>query len=39
MQLHRIAVDFSRPIRPWDGFGVNYVEACQTRDYAAEPQD
>lgn len=32
-------VDFTKPIRPWDGFGLNYVEACQTRDYAKEPQD
>lgn len=39
MDLHRIAIDFSKPVRPWDGFGVNYVEACQTRDYASDPQD
>ncbi len=32
-------VDFSKPVRPWDGFGVNYVEAAQTRDYAADPQE
>ena len=32
-------VDFSKKIREWDGFGVNYVEAAQTRDYAADPQE
>lgn len=34
-----LTVDFGKQIRQWDGFGVNYVEACQTRDYQAEPQD
>jgi hypothetical protein len=33
------SVHFDRPLRPWDGFGVTYVEAAQTRDYAARPQD
>jgi hypothetical protein len=37
--MRRTQVDFSRPIRDWDGFGVNYVEASQTRDYDAEPQE
>ena len=23
-------VDFSKKLRPWDGFGVNYVEVAQT---------
>lgn len=32
-------VDFARHLREWDGFGVNYVETCQTRDYAADPQE
>jgi O-glycosyl hydrolase len=32
-------VDFSRKIRDWDGFGVNYVETSQTPDYKAYPQD
>ncbi|MBM4018290.1 MAG: hypothetical protein FJ288_08185 [Planctomycetes bacterium] len=32
-------MDFSRPLRGWDGFGVNYVEAAQTRDYKADPQE
>lgn len=37
--MRRTQVDFARTLRPWDGFGVNYVEASQTRDYAANPQD
>jgi len=37
--LRRAYVDFSRTCQDWDGFGFNYVETCQTRDYAAEPQD
>jgi hypothetical protein len=32
-------VDFSKPVRAWDGFGVNYVETAQTRDYAKDPQE
>jgi len=32
-------VDFDKNVRPWDGFGVNYVETCQTRDPHANPQD
>ncbi|MBN2450974.1 MAG: hypothetical protein JXR77_11325 [Lentisphaeria bacterium] len=32
-------VDFAAPLRPWDGFGVNYVETAQTTDYAADPQE
>jgi hypothetical protein len=32
-------VDFSRTLRRWDGFGVNYVQAAQTYDYQADPQD
>jgi hypothetical protein len=32
-------VRLERQLRPWDGFGVNYVESCQTRDYAKTPQD
>lgn len=35
----RTKVDFSKTIRIWDGFGVNYVEAAQTRDYHADPQE
>jgi hypothetical protein len=32
-------VDFGKPLQTWDGFGVNYVEAAQTRDYSAAPQE
>jgi O-glycosyl hydrolase len=32
-------VDFSRHVRPWDGFGFNYVETAHTGDYAAFPQE
>ncbi len=32
-------IDFSHEIVSWDGFGFNYVEASQTRDYEAQPQD
>lgn len=34
-----LSVDFSDHLRGWDGFGVNYVETAQTRDYAAWPQE
>jgi hypothetical protein len=33
------AVHFDNKLRDWDGFGVNYVEVCQTRDYSKRPQD
>ncbi len=33
------AVHFNRHLRKWDGFGVNYVETAQTRDYKADPQE
>lgn len=32
-------VDFEHVLRTWDGFGINYVESCQTRDYFNHPQD
>ncbi|MCB1122611.1 MAG: hypothetical protein KJT03_13750 [Verrucomicrobiae bacterium] len=32
-------VDFCRKLQTWDGFGVNYVELAQSRDYQAEPQE
>ncbi len=32
-------IDFGEKILDWDGFGFNYVEASQTRDYAKNPQD
>jgi O-glycosyl hydrolase len=35
----RAHVDFSKALRPWDGFGVNYVETSQTFDYEKWPQD
>jgi len=34
-----ITIYFDRHLREWDGFGVNYVEACQTRDYSKFAQD
>jgi O-glycosyl hydrolase len=34
-----LQVLFNQPLRTWDGFGFNYVEASQTRDYATSPQD
>lgn len=33
------AVDFADTLQRWDGFGFNYVETCQTRDYDAYRQD
>jgi hypothetical protein len=35
----RATVDFSKKLRAWDGFGVNYVESAQTRDYKNDPQE
>lgn len=32
-------IRFDRPVREWHGFGVNYVETAQTRDYALYQQD
>jgi len=32
-------VEFDKHLRDWDGFGVNYVEASQTRNYDENPQD
>ncbi len=32
-------IDFSEKIGDWDGFGFNYVEAAQSRDYENSPQD
>ena len=37
--MRRTRVDFSKTIREWDGFGVNYVEVAQTRDYDGDPQE
>jgi hypothetical protein len=35
----RAQVDFSKHVRAWDGFGVNYVELAQSADYAQDPQE
>ncbi|MBN1481635.1 hypothetical protein EH223_04665 [candidate division KSB1 bacterium] len=35
----RAEVDFSRILRPWDGFGFNYVQVPQTLDYDVDPQE
>jgi O-glycosyl hydrolase len=35
----RARVDFAKHLRAWDGFGVNYVAAAQTRDWSQWPQD
>lgn len=35
----RVTVDFGAHVRTWDGFGVNYVEVPQTRDYKTNPQE
>lgn len=32
-------VNFSLHLQEWDGFGFNYVETAQTRDYGQFPQD
>ncbi|MCW5977513.1 MAG: hypothetical protein KIT09_05525 [Bryobacteraceae bacterium] len=32
-------VDFAQTLQDWEGFGVNYVEAAQTRDYHKRPQE
>jgi len=34
-----VRIDFGRRLRLWDGFGFNYVETCQTRDYTTDPQE
>ena len=37
--MRRVQVNFADTLQDWDGFGVNYVEAAQTRDYDADPQE
>lgn len=37
--MRKMAVNFEKKIREWDGFGVNYVETAQTPDYQEKPQD
>lgn len=34
-----LSIDFGIELREWDGFGVNYVETAQTRDYNEWPQE
>ena len=34
-----VTVDFSKKLQDWDGFGVNYVQATNSTDYATDPQD
>ena len=34
-----VKVEFDQRIRPWDGFGFNYVETAQTPDYKTFPQE
>jgi O-glycosyl hydrolase len=38
-QAPPLKVDFAAKRQPWDGFGVNYVEVPQTRDYKNNPQE
>ncbi len=35
----KMIVNFDHTLRPWHGCGVNYGEACQTRDYQLFQQD
>ncbi len=35
----RAEVHFDERIRPWDGFGFNYVETAQTMDYKSDKQE
>jgi O-glycosyl hydrolase len=39
MALMNVTIHLDRSLRPWDGFGFNYVETAQTQNYASEPQD
>jgi O-glycosyl hydrolase len=34
-----VTIDFRQTLQDWDGFGFNYVEVPQTRDYKREPQE
>ena len=34
-----IHIQFDKPLRHWDGFGFNYVEVSQTRNYEKSPQE
>jgi hypothetical protein len=35
----KASVKFDKKLRDWDGFGVNYVQTCQTRDLDKDNQD
>jgi hypothetical protein len=35
----KVSIYFNEHLREWDGFGVNYVETAQTRNYKLFPQD
>jgi hypothetical protein len=35
----QLIVDFNTKIRQWDGFGFNYVQTAQTRDFINNPQE
>lgn len=37
--LAQYKVDFKDKVSDWDGFGVNYVQTAQTRDYEKWPED
>lgn len=39
MSYRLVQLHFDRPLQVWDGFGFNYVETCQTRDYGRVAQD
>ena len=34
-----VTIDFEKTLQEWDGFGFNYVEVSQTRDYQKHPQE
>ncbi len=37
--VRKAEVDFSKKLRDWDGFGINYVELAQSMDYEKDPQE
>lgn len=37
--MFRVYVDFTKKIRPWDGFGLQYLETFDTPDVIRKPQD
>jgi hypothetical protein len=39
MPLMKVSIHLNRSLRPWDGFGFNYVETAQTLNYTTDPQD